>query len=503
MGKNKIKKALVNNWPILLIWIIALFLRCYRQSDLLGFYYDQGRDAKMAADIISFKNFPAIGPTTGISGLFLGPLWYYLISPGYALAGGNPATASYFMAFLESLTIPLIFYFVSVAYRRRDTAYLAAIIWAFSVSLIRSSRWFSNPTPLPTFVLLIMIFTYFCFQKRRYQYLPLIALCLGVSIQLEAASAIFFFPVLLIVLVLNFKKLKEIKLAHWFKSILAFGVLLLPQAAFEIKNHFLVSRNFIGFLTGKVNSDTGRSWAIPTLEFLSKRLPAYYQSFFSKLDVNVTAYSWVFLVIFLIGLIFLIKKLSGNFFLRLQFIWLFVPLFLLLFFIGNYGTLYDYYLTGSFPAFIILFAVVLTPEIKFLKYFLITLFTLYFFTGNYLSLKNYLTNGIDGPNNVVFGNELAAVDYACRQNQLVLGNFDVYVPPVIAHAYEYLIAWRQSQHRCFQFDSHRNSRLYVIYEVDPPHPERLKNWLAKYQADKLLEEKQFGGVRVQTYLRQH
>ena len=73
------------HWPIILIWFLGLFLRCYRQGDLLGFYYDQGRDAAIAADIISFKNFPAIGPTTGIAGLYLGPFWYYLITPGYII----------------------------------------------------------------------------------------------------------------------------------------------------------------------------------------------------------------------------------------------------------------------------------------------------------------------------------------------------------------------------------------------------------------------------------
>jgi len=114
---------------------------------LLGFYYDQGRDAKMAADIIHGANFPAIGPTTGISGLYLGPFWYYLITPGYIFSGGNPAVASYFIAILESLTIPLIYILVR-KFWRTDTAYLASILWSFSHYLIRSARWFSNPSPI-------------------------------------------------------------------------------------------------------------------------------------------------------------------------------------------------------------------------------------------------------------------------------------------------------------------------------------------------------------------
>lgn len=489
------------HWIIILIWSVGFFIRCYRQSALLPFYYDQGRDAKMAADIIALKNFPAIGPTTGINGLYLGPVWYYLITPGYFIGRGSPVIASYFIAFLESLTIPLIFYLVKM-YWRRDTAYLAAILWAFSHYLIRSSRWFSNPSPLPTMVLLLMILLIKIFKDKKYHYLPWVAFIFGVSLQLEAASAIFFFPILLVFALINFTELKKIKLITWIKSVFAFGFLLLPQLAFEIKNNFLISRNFIGFLTGRVNSDTGKSWAIPTLNFLTTRLNVYYHNFFSKLDTNVTHLSLVFLIIFLVGILFLIKKCRDNIFIKLQLLWLFVPLFLLLFFVGNYGNLYDYYLTGFFPAFIILFAIVITLPKKIFFYLLLIFLTIiYFFNGNYISLKNYLSDGIDGSQNITYGNEIMAVDYTCKMNSQFPGNFDVYVPPVTAHAYEYLFQWRQSKGLCPQFVQERNSNLYIIYEVDPPHPERLNNWFDKYKQDKLIHEEFFSGVRVQKILR--
>jgi len=495
--KNLFKKI----FPIFIIWVLGFFLRCYRQSLLLPFYYDQGRDAKIAADIIALKNFPAIGPTTGINGLFLGPFWYYLITPGYFIGQGNPVIASYFIAFLESLTIPLIFYLVN-KYWRRDTAYLAAILWAFSHYLIRSSRWFSNPSPLPTMVLILMILLIKIFKDKKYHYLPWVALIFGISLQLEAASAIFFFPIIFIFALINFSLLKKIKPLTWIKSIVAFGILLLPQLAFEIKNHFLISRNFLSFLTGRVNSDTGKSWAIPTFNFLTTRLNAYYQNFFSKLDTNVTQFSMFFLIVFIIGLFFLIKKYNDNILVRLQLLWLFVPLFLLLFFVGNYGNLYDYYLTGFFPAFIILFAVIITLPKNIFYYLLLLFLTIvYFINGTYIPLKNYLSAGIDGPQNITYGNEILAVDYVCKKNSQEPGNYDVYVPPVIAHAYEYLFRWRQSNGLCSSFISERNSNLYIIYEVDPPHPERLNNWFDKYKQDKLIHEEFFGGVRVKQIFR--
>ena len=186
-----VKKLFKDNWLIILIWLIGLFLRCYRQSQLLGFFYDQGRDAQMAADIIALRHLPSIGPTTGINGLYLGPFWYYLITPGYLLGAGNPAIASYFIAFIESLSIPLLYFllkkFVSVR-----SGYIAAFLWASSHYLIRSSRWFSNPSPLPTFVVALMILLAYIFIKKKNNLWPYVFLVLGLCFQLEAASAIFF-----------------------------------------------------------------------------------------------------------------------------------------------------------------------------------------------------------------------------------------------------------------------------------------------------------------------
>jgi 4-amino-4-deoxy-L-arabinose transferase-like glycosyltransferase len=498
--KLKIFLFLKQNWLILFIWILGLILRCYRQTDLLGFYYDQGRDAAISADILSFKNFPAIGPTTGIAGLFLGPFWFYLITPGYLIGHGSPAIAAYFIAFLESLTIPLIFFLLK-RYWNTKSAYLGAFIWAFSHYLIRSGRWFSNPSPLPTFVLLIIIVTLGIVIDKKYRRLPFLALLLGLSLQLEAASAVFFFPVLLLFFIFNKKNLNQIKFHYWLQSVLVFFALLLPQLAFEIKNKFLLSRNFIGFLTGRVNSDTGQSWAIPTLEFFRKRVFAYYQAFFSKLDTPLSSISLVVLIVFVLGVIYLFFKHRHSSLIRILLLWLFIPLLLLMFFTGNYGVLYDYYLTGFFPVFIMLLAIIITLPPAALSLFSVFTFIMYFIGGNFIHLKNYLIAGLDGPQNVVLGNELAAVKTACKFNRQIQGNLDIYVPPVIPYAYDYLVSWQQKLGNCFYFDQNQNQNLYLIYEVDPPHPERLSNWLSKYQSDPIVNTQRFGGVIFEQRLR--
>ena len=82
------------------ILILALFVRVYRTEDLLGFYYDQGRDAKVIWRLWHEGRPFLIGPVTGLQGIFLGPFYYYLIAPFYLISGGNPALPAYFLAFL-------------------------------------------------------------------------------------------------------------------------------------------------------------------------------------------------------------------------------------------------------------------------------------------------------------------------------------------------------------------------------------------------------------------
>ncbi|MBP9817644.1 glycosyltransferase family 39 protein [Candidatus Shapirobacteria bacterium] len=497
-----IKTFIKNYWLLITIWLIGLFFRCYRQNQMLSFYYDQGRDALMATDIINFKHFPAIGPTTGIQGLLLGPLWYYLITPGYLLSRGNPAYAAWFISLIESFSIPLI-YLILEKYWHKNSGYLGAFFWSFSYYLIRSSRWFSNPSPLPTVVFLLILCLIKIFQEKKYHYSIPLAFLLGVALQLEAASAIFFFPIIGLIALLNFSTSKKISYQLYLKSFFAFFILLIPQILFEFKNKFIVTQAFLGFLTGKVNSDTGKSWAVPSIKFVGRRLIDYYEIFFSKLDTNTTISSTIFLIIFTFGLFFLLKKLPQSTFIQIIVIWLFLPLVLLLFFVGNYGTLYDYYLTGLFPAFFLLFTMGLTV-------FALNIFSLItvvgviglFINGNLSFTKNYITAGTDGPSNVSLGNEILAVDYVCQQYKEKPFTLNIYVPPVIPYSYNYLFYWRTSQKLCSEPKTDSNSPHLSLYEIDPDHPSRLNPWLNEQEKiGKIVDVHRFGGIIIQSRTR--
>lgn len=484
-----------------LILVLAAFFRLYRVNHLLGFYYDQGRDALRVQDVLNLKDFPAIGPVTGIEGIFIGPLWYYLLTPFYWLGRGNPVVPAVFVSLMDVGAVFFLYWLVKEFYNRK-TGLLAAFFWGFSYHLTRSARWLSHPPLLPFFtVLLIYSLAKFFLEKKEKHFL-LVFLFLAIAFQLEIASAIFFLPTLGVIWLVCGRPLPSNK-RYLFGALLIFLAFLMPQMLFEIKNNFLMTRNFFKFNLGEVNTED-RTWAIPTASFAKERLAAYFDIFFSKLEKSPGLISKIIAALFFLylgaQLVKIIKLPAERKKMTTILITsLLMPLFCLLFFVGNYGRLWDYHLTGTFPSFIILFS--LLVAFFFQRKVLLPIFLLiiiWFLKGNLPFLRNYLSVRLDSPTFIGLGNELQAIDWVYQDAKGEEFNVDVYVPPVVPYAYDYLFLWHGQKYYQTQSLEERRPLLYTLYEVDKPHPERLEAWLERQTGiGEVVETQVFGGITVQ------
>jgi 4-amino-4-deoxy-L-arabinose transferase-like glycosyltransferase len=181
-----------------------------------------------------------------------------------------------------------------------------------------------------------------------------------------------------------------------------------------------------------------------------------------------------------------------------------IPMLGFVFFQGNEGNIYDYYMTGYYLPIILLFSV---GMVKLLKTnwgrLLFLIFFVLFFVRNGTFIKNYIVAGVDGPEHITLGNELQAVDWVFKDaGGRGKFNVDVYVPPVIPHSYDYLFLWqatkRCGESLCQMELTDQVPLLYTLYEVDPPHPERLEAWLERQKGIGTVEgEATFGGITVQ------
>jgi 4-amino-4-deoxy-L-arabinose transferase-like glycosyltransferase len=502
---KEIKQNKLTYIILFIILLAAAFFRIYRQSDLLGFYYDQGRDALKVQEILALKDLPMVGPTTGIAGLFLGPFWFYLLAPFYWLGRGSPVLAANFISLFDVGAVFLI-YWIGKEFYQRKVGLLAALFWGFSYYLVFSGRWLSNPSPVPFFTLLLILGLGQLLIQKKEKALILIAISLAICLQLEMASAVFFLPVLLVLGFLFRPKIKQRK--YLWISLSLFFAFLIPQILFEIKNHFPMTKSFFLFNKGEINTASQKTWTWPNLHFLKERILAYQKILFSKLEVNpkigtkFLSILWLTYMIWLVVKQFLAKKDKRQPMDTILLVFLFLPLFFLLFFVGNYGQLYDYYLTGFFPAFIFLFALFVNFFFKKILYWPIAaLIIIWFLSSNLLFLKHYLSSGVDGPKNISLGNQIQAIDWIYKQAGEEKFNVAVYVPPVIPYAYDYLFPWygRRFGHRQPSVES--TALLFVLYETDD-QIQRLDSWLANQDkiADTVSSQK-FGGVTVERRLR--
>lgn len=494
---KEIKKNLFVYAILGVILALALFVRVYRIDQLLGFYYDQGRDALVIWDFWKNGKLFLIGPTTGIEGVFRGPWYYWLITPFYLLGRGNPVWPS---VFLSLTTVAAIFlaYEIAAKIAGKWAGLTAAVIGGFSFYLVLASRWLSNPTPM---FLISMLFVYSLFwvlEGKKWGWV-LSALMAGMAMQFGSAAELFYFLGLFVFAVYLFftdrKKLPDVKIAAL--SILAVFITFIPQVWFDLRHGGILRGTISKFLFGE------GSFKLSFWQVVKIRFPFYYDVFFSKLFSSLAKAREIFALILGALFIYQIKPILKDKRFVLLLILLIAPIIGMLFFQGNYGNIYDYYFTGYYLLFVVFFAAVLGRSIQTVwGKLIVVVFLLVFFKDNLPVVRNYIVSGVDGPTTVAFGNEKQALDWIYQDAGGQRFSVDVYVPPVIPYAYNYLFKWYPTTLKLSGASrglvDERVSPLYTLYEVDPPHPERLEAWLKRQKGIGVVKKSaSFGGITVE------
>ena len=478
---------------LFLVVLGAIFVRVYRVDQILWFYFDQGRDALVIWDFWHKGDLFFVGPTTGIAGIFRGPWYYWLIAPIYLVGGGDPIWPATFLSLLSVVAVIFIF-ILGKEIAGRSAGLIAAIIASFSYYIMIASRWLSNPTPM-LIISVLIIFSSFRIidSKKPTKYWLLILFLLGMAMQFGSAAEIFYFPVVALIVIWKRKTLSKRLL---FVSFCLLVISFLPQIIFDIRHQGILSGNIQKFLFEE------GSFKLSFWEIIKIRLPFYWDMFTNKIwpgEPNLIKSATV--MGFLVFVANWREILKNNKFKITLLFWI-SPMIGMLFFQGNYGNVYDYYFTGFYLIFILLFSTIFSFLLRssFGLILLVTFF-FFFFKINLPLIKNFITAGVDGPTTVAFGNQKQAVDWIYEDlpaGRQVPFSIDVYVPPVIPYAYDYLFVWYGPKIAGYEPSKDVINPLYTIYEVDPPHPERLEAWLKRQEGIGIVEkEKKFGGIVVQ------
>jgi len=475
---------------LVVLLALATFVRVYRTDIILQFFYDQGRDALSIWDLIHKGDVFLIGPTTGIAGIFRGPFYYYLIAPLYWLGGGNPVYPAIFLALTTVVAIGIAFV-LSKEFANYKTAFFVTIFASFSYYLVYASRWLSNPTPM---LLLSMLFlASFVLIMKGYQWAwILLSTIAGLSLfHFGSSGEFFYFPATAVFTIWQFKHFPSLKVIVL--SAVAFVLTASPLLLFDIRNDFLLSNNIKAFLFEKESFQTN-FW-----EVLNARFGFYNGAFWGKIFPSVTATTKYLVLAFWLLFVYKLPLLTKNKYFILVSIILLSPVIGLLFFQGNEGNIYGYYMTGYYFIWIIFLGLVLNSfwDNVIGKIFVLV-FLVFFLQNNYPIVKSYITDKVDGETTIAFAPQKEAIEWAYENADGEEFNTDVYVPPVIPYAYDYLFTWYESMPIYSGRVEDQKELLYTLYEQDPPHPERLDAWLERQAGiGEVIDEAKFAGITIQ------
>src|SRR5579863_1405378 len=94
---------------ILLILILAAFLRLYKIGEYMTFLGDEGRDVLVALGILQ-GHFTLLGPRASAGDFFTGPIYYYMMAPFLWLFHLDPVGPAVMVALFGVATVWLIYY---------------------------------------------------------------------------------------------------------------------------------------------------------------------------------------------------------------------------------------------------------------------------------------------------------------------------------------------------------------------------------------------------------
>lgn len=232
------KKA---NVILVALFCLQLFTRFYQLEERAAFGYDQTDNAWAAERILWEHKYPLLGMVGKLnSGLFIGPLYYYAITPVYFLTHLDPI-ASPLIAVFSSIISFFVLYLVSKKIFGEHVALLATGIYVFSSYVIHADKiqWPVNFIPPISFLIFYALYKIINGESKYILYL---AFFTGLAFHIHLTAI--FFPIIIFLSLPLFPRKRE-TFIHLLKAIPIFLIFMIPHLIFYLFfNH--ASGNFLG-----------------------------------------------------------------------------------------------------------------------------------------------------------------------------------------------------------------------------------------------------------------
>lgn len=232
----------------LLIFVVALFLRTYHLESTLTFLEDEGRDVLIGYRMLDTLRPVLLGPQTSTGDMYLGPFYYYFITPALAISGLSPLGPAVLIAITGALTSVLLYVF-GKKYFGTLAGIFASLLYTIlplPVVFTRNS-WNPNLAPLVSLTMISLVVSLIVNPNtRRWRYFALGALA-SILMQLHYMTLLFLGGVGLTFLLFRARQIAEL-LKGAVLALAGFVLLLSPFILFEFRNDFVNTRAITRFV---------------------------------------------------------------------------------------------------------------------------------------------------------------------------------------------------------------------------------------------------------------
>lgn len=211
---NNLLILIKQNLVLILIILLATWLRFFRLPELMTFISDQGKDYLTARDMVLTNQPALVGIASSVPWLHQGPFFIWLLALVFKLTGFNPVHPAILTAVLGVLTVYLTYKF--------SRSYLAAMILAVSPLAVVHSRLAYHTSPIPLFSVLYLL----ALQSQSVFWSFLLA---GILLQFELTTL----PLVILAVLYLFKRKQKL-----FPAGLVFFIPFIPKIIFDLTHGF-------------------------------------------------------------------------------------------------------------------------------------------------------------------------------------------------------------------------------------------------------------------------
>jgi hypothetical protein len=491
-----------------LLVLFVLFYFLLKLTPLLNnnFFYtmDQADDSVHMRNMVYNHYVYLYGTSTGIKGIFTGPLWYYFILPGFLLFNGHPF-GHLFMLLLLNLGLCLWLYREFSKILNPTKALLTIFGLQFLWDFYDTTRYPFNPFPAVFFTFLAIVSLTKVFTGNQ-KYFYFAAIAVGFCYHFEISYAI---PLTILIFGIGIYLLKNrfLNTAVYIKSILIFLSFFIFHFFRELQTNYSQIHSLINYIIDKY----------PTPKNLSQIIFSILIDIPGKTIFPLVPVIGFILYIFL-TIYFLVKAnnkevkifvILSNILLLINLVWyIFGP---------EWQTWHVIFLPILLFVGVMLMIFCLPKKVSVIFFTLVTISQLFVFVPRYIQYFRLS----DDPS--LLANEIKAVDWVYEKAGGQGFSVYNYLPSILDYPYQYLFWWhglRQYGYLPCEYASYPGSPgifvpnkktfvepkkcgdlRFLIIEPNKKNTQLRENWINELkQGYRLIEESSSGKILMQEYV---